>query len=106
MKKEMSRASAHYQQSERELHQARQVSDENRLLKEEAAAMWQHLRRLEPSNPHVYGAFSNQMAHERPHQPAPAHPTPLPPIQSSSWTQGPNVMQGVEYPHSQPFDRR
>jgi hypothetical protein len=83
---------------------ARRMAEENRLLREETAVMWQGLRRMDPNNPHVYGSYSNQLAHEA--QQANGHPGTLPPIQQNSWAHGPNVMQGVEYPQAQPFDRR
>jgi hypothetical protein len=84
----------------------RRFGEENRQLRDEATGMWQSLRRLDPSQPHVYGAYTNQLAHEQ-SQPTNGHPGTLPPIQQQSqWTQGPGVMQGVEYPAAQPFDRR
>jgi hypothetical protein len=83
---------------------ARRMAEENRLLREETAVMWQGLRRIDPNNPHIYGSYSNQLAHES--QQANGHPGTLPPIQQNSWAHGPNVMQGVEYPQAQPFDRR
>jgi hypothetical protein len=41
-----------------------QLENENESLKEEISAMWQDLRRLEPSSIHVYGALSDGMARE------------------------------------------
>jgi hypothetical protein len=95
-------------QLRRQVAEVRQVADENRQLREEATGMWQSLRRLDPSQSHVYGAYTNQLlAHEH-SQPTNGRPvTSLPPIQQNQWTQGPNVMQGVEYPPAGPaFDRR
>lgn len=93
-----------------EAEYARKAQEENNLLRNEVHAMWQHLRRVEPNNPHIYGHLTNTLAHEQsqapnnvsnmlpPLQPPPTQwPVPPPP---------PAAMQGVEYAPGQHYDRR
>jgi hypothetical protein len=84
----------------------RRCEEENRMLRSEVQAMWQHLQRVDPSNPHIFGNMTNQLAHDHPQPPAqPA--SMLPPLQQSGQWQPPvNPMQGVEYPPGQGYDHR
>jgi len=95
-------------QYSRETDQLRQEFDrirqENGTLKDEAGAMWQQLRHLEPSKPHIYGHFSSQIAQEQTQNSSAGLSRNLPPIQNH-WQQGANVMQGVEYPQGPSYER-
>ena len=86
-----------------ESEMARRADEENRLLRAEVQAMWQHMQRVEPSGPQVFGSLTNQLAHEH-SQPPNAHPGVLPQLSQSQWP-GPapappasTAMQGVEIP--------
>lgn len=88
----------------------RRFEEENRMLRSEVQAMFQHLNRLDPNSPHVYGSLTNQLQHEQP--PAPVAPASmLPPLQNSGhsgqWASAPAAaMQGVEYAPGQGYDHR
>jgi hypothetical protein len=86
---------------------ARRCDEENRILRSELRATWQHLQRVDPNNAHVFGNFTNQLAHEQP-QSAAVPATILPPLQQpGQWPpQPPVAMQGVEYPPGQGYDHR
>lgn len=75
------------------------------MLKTEFQVMHQHLRRLDPNAPHVYGQFTSQLS-----QPAPqtngASGISLPPLNAGQAAPQPSFagvppaatgMQGVEY---------
>ncbi|WPG97986.1 Protein esc1 [Acrodontium crateriforme] len=89
------------QRLQRDSDYAREAHKEIEMLKTEVQVMLQHLRRLEPNAPHVYGHFTSQL------QPGGSHTngTPsiaLPPIGSSQSVYNggpapPAAMQGVEY---------
>jgi hypothetical protein len=81
---------------------------ENSMLREEITSLWQNARRMEPNSQHIFGPHTSQLAHDNTPQsqaPTPNLPRSLPPP-ANPWTQGSNMMQGVEYQPSQPFDRR
>jgi hypothetical protein len=82
------------------------MCQENKALREESGVMWQQLRHLEPSKPHIYGPITSQIAQDQSQTPGMSRP--LPPIQGhwSQQSQPSSVMQGVEYPSSNSFDRR
>jgi hypothetical protein len=85
---------------------ARRFDEENRVLRSEVQAMWQHLQRIDPGNAHVYGNLTNQLAHDQPQAPA-APSTMLPPLQQTQWQQpAPTAMQGVEFPAGQGYEHR
>jgi hypothetical protein len=89
-----------------EVDMGRRCDEENRVLRTEVQAMWQHLQRVDPNNSHVFGNLTNQLAHEHP-APASAGPSSmLPPLQQQApqWQQPapPNAMQGVEFPSRGP----
>jgi hypothetical protein len=85
---------------------ARRCDEENRVLRGEVQAMWQHLQRIDPGNTHVYGNLTNQLAHDQAQAPA-APSTLLPPIQQPQWQQpAPSAMQGVEFPAGQGYEHR
>ncbi|KAJ9669306.1 hypothetical protein H2201_000658, partial [Coniosporium apollinis] len=86
----------------------RRLKEENEMLQREMHAMWQHLRQIDPSNPHVYGSMSSAFGQQQTQQaPAPAPATILPPLQPPPPQWGPPgaAMQGVEYA-PRPFDPR
>jgi hypothetical protein len=88
-----------------EADHARRCDEENRMLRSEVQAMWQQMRRVDPNNPHVFGNFTNQLAHE--HTQPGAASSMLPPLQQSNqWTQPTAPMQGVEFPAGAGYDRR
>jgi len=86
---------------------ARRCDEENRMLRCEVQAMWQHLQRVEPNSAHVFGNLTNQLAHEQT-QPGAPPSSMLPPLQQSTQWAPPaaNVMQGVEFPSAQGYDHR
>lgn len=111
------------QHNERSLHQevqrlsrdseyGRDAHKENDMLKTEVQVMREHLRRLQPDNPHIYGHFTSQLSQQQ--SQAQAQPQPngtagisLPPLNTApGGGQGPTpfngvapsaAMQGVEY---------
>lgn len=90
-----------------EIDMGRRFEEENRMLRSEVQSMFQHLQRIDPNTPHVYGSFTNQLQHDQP--PAPVAPASmLPPLQSSGqWAPPPAAaMQGVEYAPGQGYDHR
>ncbi|KAF2729671.1 hypothetical protein EJ04DRAFT_63583 [Polyplosphaeria fusca] len=86
----------------------RRTQEENELLRNEIAAVWQHLRRVEPGSPHVYGQMTGHLAQQQAQTPA-AATTVLPPlqqqqqVQSSQWG-APTAMQGVEFGGMRPYE--
>ena len=104
----------------REAEYSREVQKENEMLRTEIQVMHQHLRRLDPNAPHVYGQLTSQLSQSQP-QPS-AQPQPqtqtngssglaLPPLNppsssgrhdapTSQYAQ-PGAMQGVEYGYGQ-----
>ncbi|KAF2201122.1 hypothetical protein GQ43DRAFT_472079 [Delitschia confertaspora ATCC 74209] len=91
---------------------ARRLQEENDLIRNELYAVWQQLRRVEPSHPHVYGALTGQFAQQQqpPPPPPPGTQNILPPIQQqqpqSQWGQTPTAMQGVEFAGGRPYEHR
>ncbi|KAF1999447.1 hypothetical protein P154DRAFT_225871 [Amniculicola lignicola CBS 123094] len=94
----------------------RRAQEENDLLRAEMAAMWQHLRRVEPGNPHIYGSMSGMLAQQHAQTPA-ATTNILPPLQQQQqqqaqqqhaqppqWTAAPTAMQGVEFGGIRPYE--
>jgi hypothetical protein len=85
---------------------------ENEALRRELAAVYDALRRADPTRPHVYGQMTTQLAQQ---QPAPASTNNLlPPLQQqpahaqpqpSQWAApAPAPMQGVEYGGVRPYE--
>ncbi|KAJ4287969.1 hypothetical protein N0V90_011984 [Kalmusia sp. IMI 367209] len=87
----------------------RRAQEENELLRNELAAVWQHLRRVEPGNPHVYGSMTGMLAQQYANTPA-STTNILPPLQQQQQQQqqaptqapqwvapAPTAMQGVEF---------
>lgn len=92
-----------------EIDIGRRCDEENRVLRGEVQAMWQYLQRVDPSNAHVFGNLTNQLAHDQ--SQAPAQPsTVLPPLhqaQQQPWQQpASNAMQGVEFPQGPGYEHR
>lgn len=106
------------QQDSRQLHQevtrlqrdadyTRDSIKENEMLKTEIQVMHQHLRRLDPNAPHVYGHLTSQLQQAAPGGQSngasnislpPLAPTqPPPPVPFSSVPPAAAAMQGVEY---------
>jgi hypothetical protein len=98
-------------EGERRAHDLDMRNQENHMMREEILNMRAELQRLNPSDPHVYGNFTNQLAQEQGIHNQQSRP-PLPPIggaqsPASGWappthSQGPHqpgsqAMQGVEY---------
>ena len=105
------------QRLQRDSEYGREAQKENEMLKTEVQVMHQHLRRLEPNAPHVYGHFTSQLSQQqaqpqqRPQSQTNGNPPiSLPPLTSVQGT-GSNpsqpsfgsvsaanaAMQGVEY---------
>ncbi|KAF2467521.1 uncharacterized protein BDR25DRAFT_63218 [Lindgomyces ingoldianus] len=88
----------------------RRAQEENELLRNELASVWQHLRRVEPGNPHVYGSMTGMLAQQHAQTPA-ATTTILPPLQhqqqqAPQWAPPPTAMQGVEFAGPRPYEHR
>lgn len=93
----------------------RRAQEENELLRNELSAVWQHLRRVEPGNPHVYGSMTGMLAQQ--HATTPGATTAiLPPLQqqqaqAQAQAQPPQwgapsttAMQGVEFGGMRPYE--
>ncbi|PSN62934.1 hypothetical protein BS50DRAFT_648187 [Corynespora cassiicola Philippines] len=98
----------------------RRAQEENELLRNELAAMWQHLRRVEPNNPHIYGSMTGMLAQQQASTPS-GQATILPPLQQQQQQQqqaqapaqppppqwgppAPTAMQGVEFGGMRPYE--
>lgn len=93
----------------------RRAQEENELLRSELAAIWQHLRRIDPGNPHVYGSMTGMLAQQHANTPA-ATTNILPPLQQQQqqaqapaqppqWgAPAPTAMQGVEFGGIRPYE--
>lgn len=98
---------------QREVDYTRDAQKENDMLKTEVQVMYHHLRRLDPSNPHVYGHFTGQLSQNQSQhggQPNGTSGVSLPPLNppgssngghghgAPGYGNGPaGAMQGVEY---------
>lgn len=85
----------------------RRAQEENELLRNELHTVWQHLRRVDPNNPHVYGTMTGILAQQ--HAQTPTSTTNiLPPLQQQhpQWAQAPGAMQGVEFAGARPYEHR
>lgn len=81
--------------------------------------MWQHLRRVEPNNPHIYGSMTGMLAQQQASTPS-GQATILPPLQQQQQQQqaqapaqppppqwgppAPTAMQGVEFGGMRPYE--
>ncbi|KAF2750774.1 hypothetical protein M011DRAFT_396349, partial [Sporormia fimetaria CBS 119925] len=105
----------------------RRTLEENQLLRNELATVWHHLRRVDPSSPHVYGSATNMLAQEaqgagtssvttlpplhppqQMQQPMP-QPPPPPPQPVRHWEQpssGPMTGVQVQYDGMMPYDHQ
>jgi len=92
----------------------RRAQEENELLRNELSTVWQHLRRVEPGNAHVYGSMTGLLAQQHATTPA-ATTTILPPLQQQQaqvqqaqppqWgAQAATAMQGVEFGGMRPYE--
>ncbi|OAL55680.1 hypothetical protein IQ07DRAFT_174873 [Pyrenochaeta sp. DS3sAY3a] len=92
----------------------RRAQEENELMRNELATVWNALRRVDPANPHVYGSMTGMLAQQ--HGQTPTSTTnvlpPLqqqqqgpPPPQSGQWgPPAPTAMQGVEFGGIRPYE--
>ena len=88
----------------------RRAQEENELLRNELLAVWQHLRRVEPGTPHVYGSMTGMLAQQ--HAQTPSTTNILPPLQQQQqqaqppqWgAPAPTAMQGVEFGGMRPYE--
>ncbi|KAF2769533.1 hypothetical protein EJ03DRAFT_272173 [Teratosphaeria nubilosa] len=90
---------AEVQRLQRDSEYGREARKENEMLKTEVQVMHQHLRRLDPNAPHVYGHFTSQLSAQSGSQTNGNSSISLPPLnpgQSSAAFSG-AAMQGVEY---------
>lgn len=101
------------QRLQRESEYVREASKENEMLRTEVQVMHQHLRRLDPNTPHVYGHFtstlSQQQGAQQPQTNGGAPAIALPPLNNGGAPpaapqfaappppSAPGAMQGVEY---------
>jgi hypothetical protein len=89
----------------------RRAQEENELLRNEIAAVWQHLQRADPGKPHVYGSMTGMLAQQYGSAPASTTNT-LPPLQpqqnpaqAPQWAAPPpTAMQGVEFAGSRAYE--
>ncbi|TKX25615.1 helix-loop-helix DNA-binding domain-containing protein 2 [Elsinoe australis] len=91
------------QRQRRDLEYARELQKDNEQLRTEVHVMQERLRRLEPNNPHIYGAYTSHLTQQQ-GQPAAQqqHISALPPMHSShphpnTYAPQSGSMQGVEY---------
>ncbi|KAF7193386.1 Protein esc1 [Pseudocercospora fuligena] len=56
---------AEVQRLQRDTEYGREAHKENEMLKTEVQVMQQHLRRLQPDNPHIYGQFTSQLSQQQ-----------------------------------------
>ncbi|EME88923.1 uncharacterized protein MYCFIDRAFT_86140 [Pseudocercospora fijiensis CIRAD86] len=56
---------AEVQRLQRDTEYGREAHKENEMLKTEVQVMQQHLRRLQPDNPHIYGHFTSQLSQQQ-----------------------------------------
>lgn len=87
----------------------RRAQEENELLRNELHTVWQHLRRLDPNNPHIYGSMTGMLSAQQAaaqQQAGTGTQNILPPIQQQQpqapppppqWSQPPTAMQGIEF---------
>ncbi|KAG9188794.1 hypothetical protein G6011_07499 [Alternaria panax] len=106
-----------------EAEYCRRAQEENELLRAELNAVWNALRRADPSNTHVYGSMTGQFAQGLPAAPAPPGNNVLPPLQQqqqqlsqppppsqAQWAPPPHAggmpgaMQGVEFGGMRPYE--
>lgn len=95
---------AEVQRLQRETEYMREASKENEMLKTEVQVMHQHLRRLDPNAPHVYGHFTSQLSQQQSQSQSNGNSgISLPPLNAAQGN-GQNApaaaMQGVEYNNS------
>jgi hypothetical protein len=71
--------------------------------------VWQHLRRVDPANPHVYGSMTGLLAQQ--HAQTSATTNVLPPLQQQQQAPPPQwgapaqtAMQGVEFGGMRPYE--
>ncbi|KAL6711833.1 hypothetical protein ACN47E_002876 [Coniothyrium glycines] len=96
----------------------RRAQEESDLLRNELAAVWNALRRIDPNNPHVYGSMTGILAQQHAGTPATTNNV-LPPLQQHQQQQPPpppqpaqwgapatTAMQGVEFGGMRPYERR
>ena len=71
------------------------------MLKTEVQVMHQHLRRLDPNNPHVYGHYTSQLSQQQSsHGPHPnGSAISLPPLQQQQQQQ-PGIGSGQHVSHT------
>ncbi|KAK4973346.1 hypothetical protein LTR28_011262 [Elasticomyces elasticus] len=88
---------------------AREAHKEISSLRTEVAVMHQHLRRLDPNSPHVYGHMTSQLSQQQTQSngPTPAQ-IALPPLHAAPIPAqyGAVAMQGVEYGRSNGYEHR
>lgn len=87
---------------QRDADYARDAHKENEMLKTEMQVMHQHLRRLDPNGPHVYGHFTSQLNGPPAAQTNGTSGISLPPLNPGGQPPAPfgappAAMQGVEY---------
>lgn len=86
-----------------EAEYARESHKENELLRTEVHVMHERLRRLDPSQPHIYGQYTSQLAQQPMHVNGQPTQMSLPPMSTAVSQQQYNAMpppaqmQGVEY---------
>lgn len=90
---------AEVQRLQRENDFSREALKENEMLKTEVQVMHQHLRRLDPNAPHVYGHFTQQLQQSQSQANGNSGISlpPLNPAQGGGQGAPAAAMQGVEY---------
>jgi hypothetical protein len=102
-----------------EAEYCRRAQEENELMRNELAAVWNALRRADPANPHIYGSMTGMLAQQHSTTPASTNNV-LPPLQAQQQAQQPQAqpqpaqwgapapapaaMQGVEYGGIRPYE--
>ncbi len=92
----------------------RRAQEENELMRNELAAVWNALRRVDPASPHVYGSMTGMLAQQHVTTPAstnnvlpplqPPQQAPAQPQQAQWGAAAPTAMQGVEFGGIRPYE--
>ncbi|CAO2656709.1 Nn.00g055120.m01.CDS01 [Neocucurbitaria sp. VM-36] len=92
----------------------RRAQEENELMRNELASVWNALRRVDPASPHVYGSMTGMLAQQHAATPGSTNNV-LPPLQQqqqapsqpqpTQWgAPAPTAMQGVEFGGIRPYE--
>ncbi|OCK76258.1 hypothetical protein K432DRAFT_150965 [Lepidopterella palustris CBS 459.81] len=107
LQRSQSAQQAEMQRLRQEAEYGRHAQNETEVLRGELHAAWQHLKRIEPNNPHIYGDMTSRLAQQHAQTPN-SGGNILPPLQPPQWGGLPSsgAMQGVEFAGPRPYEHR